>query len=151
MSNGEEPYRFVLEFDIGNNVVRAVHWGVCTLPDLKKSVDAVVTDPRWTPGMGVFTDFREANASRLSSEDMRNYAVHLGSHTAAIAGSRAATIVDKPLNFGMVRVWEAHAAIQGHPVEHRLFQSVEEAEAWLGWARKNDSRRFVSRRMAPRI
>ncbi|MBE0532851.1 MAG: hypothetical protein IH626_18675 [Rhodospirillales bacterium] len=128
----EESYRFELQFDAERNMVRAFHAGLCTLPLLKAFLDAIVNDPRWAAGMMLLSDFRQTDASHLSNDDMREYAAHTARYFDRIAGSKAATVADKPLNFGMVRVWEAFAAIRETPIEHRVFQTLEEAERWLG-------------------
>lgn len=129
---GEAPYRFDLDFDAEHNVMRAVQVGRCTLCDLKTFIDALLTDPRWTPGMRLFNDFRRADASGLSNDDLREYLWHALKHTEAIVGARSATVVDSPVNYGVVRVWEAFAALEDAPFVHRVFRSVEEAACWLG-------------------
>lgn len=131
MSDGNDVNSFELTFDEKRNVMYAVHCGQYTLPLLKKYTDAIVNHPRWRPGMSLLADFRRADASQLSSEDVQTYVQYSRQFSEKMVGTRVATVADKPLNFGMIRVWEAYASIEGSVLEYRLFKTVEEAEAWL--------------------
>lgn len=136
MVAGGETYRFELAFDTDHGLVRAVHSGKCSLADLTGFVDAVLTDPRWKPGMNVLSDFRKADPSEFSGDDMRQYVAHCLNYFSETIGTKVASVVESPLNYGIIRIWDAEAEIQKSPIENRIFDSMEEAENWLGVPQK---------------
>jgi hypothetical protein len=131
-----DRYWFNLEFEPQNSLVRALHFGPCTLDDLKGFVDAVFTDSHWKTGMNVLSDFRQADPSDFSGDDMRQYVAYSKKYAGEAVGTKVATVVESPLNFGIVRIWDAEAEIQASPIENKLFDSLEAAEDWLGVPRK---------------
>lgn len=131
-----DAYGFSLEFDTEIGLVRAVQWGKVHLKDWVGFADAILTDPRWKPGMSLLSDIRKADLSEFTFDDMQQYVTHVLTYERETVGTRVATVVATSLNFGVIRMWDAQAEIQQTPVQNRVFQSMDEAEAWLGVARE---------------
>ena len=132
MAGKQEGYWFEIEFDPEAGLVRAAHFGRSTPDDLRRFIDALLTDPRWKPGMKLISDFRCNDPSSFSADDLRDCVAHEVGYAVQTAGTKVATVVDSPLAYGISRIWLAQAALQGSPIEYRIFDSVEAAERWLG-------------------
>lgn len=131
MDGSDHQYRFEIEFDQNAGLARAAHFGRSTPDDVKRFIDTLVTDPRWRPGMNLLTDFRGNDPSMLNTDDLRDCVAHMVGYAAETVGTKVATVVDSPLSYGISRIWEAQAAMQGSSIEFRIFDTVKAAERWL--------------------
>ena len=136
MDGSDHLYRFEIEFDLERGLVRTEHFGRSTADGLKRFIDAMLTDPRWQPGMDVITDFRSSDPSLLSAENMRDCVAYTAGYAGRTLGTKVATVVDSPLSYGISRIWSAQVAMQGAPIEFRIFDTVKAAERWLTVGRR---------------
>ena len=136
MDGSDHLYRFEIEFDTEEGMVRTEHFGRSTAEGLKRFIDAVLTDPRWLPGMNLITDFRGSDPSLLSAENLRECVAYTVGYAERAVGTRVATVVNSPLSYGISRIWGAQVAMQGAPTEFRIFDTVKAAERWLKAGRR---------------
>ena len=136
MDGSDHLYRFEIEFDSEKGLVRTEHFGRSTADGLKRFIDALLTDPRWRPGMNVITDFRNSDPSLLSAENLRDCVAYTIGYVERTVGTKVATVVDSPLSYGISRIWGAQIAMQGAPTEFRIFDTEKAAERWLTTGRR---------------
>jgi hypothetical protein len=104
--------------------------GVALAREMLEHRRTILSDPRLRPGMNALYDLMELDLSALSNDDIRALAddsrrygnVHL--HAAAIAAQ-------KPLAFGLARMFEAYASTTNFAEHMTVVDSVPAAYAWL--------------------
>jgi hypothetical protein len=111
--------------------------GMAEIEGFRSYLDGVLASPSWRPGVPVLVDFRQLVSDNLTRDDVeRLVALHVP-YLGRIGGSPIAVVVSRPSDFGVVRVWEAHAA-EMFPV-HEVFYDVDVALIWLRSRRHNAS------------
>ena len=85
------------------------------------------------PGMSILWDLSEANASRMTSSDIRRIA---GQNKARLKKAgvpyKAAFLAPRDIEFGLSRMYEMFA--DASLVENRVFRNLEDARRWLSSA-----------------
>lgn len=89
----------------------------------------VLSDPGWKPGTAALIDFRELRLEHLSFPDVERIVELHVPYLTRIGKSPMAVVVSRPVDFGVVRMWESLAADM-FPV-HRVFYDIAEARTWL--------------------
>ena len=92
-------------------------------------LDALLADPAWKRGMHVLVDFRGLSTDHLSVAQVQEIVDLHAPYMERIGSSPVAVVVSRPVDFGMVRMWEAMAA-QMFP-RHEVFYSMDDATRWL--------------------
>lgn len=113
--------------DASRMTVRA--WGMAEVPGFIAYLLAAVDHPAWRPGIPALMDFRDLDVGRLSGTDIQRLADLHAPYAEMLAQGRIAVLVARPVEFGMVRMWQAF--VHHMHLAHGVFYSLEEAEAWL--------------------
>jgi hypothetical protein len=95
----------------------------------REYLEGVLSDPAWTPGTAALIDFRDLRLEHLSFRDVEEIVELHVPHVTRIGNSPMAVVVSRPVDFGLVRMWESLAADM-FPL-HSVFYEVDEALSWL--------------------
>ena len=106
-------------------VVSDEHW---TLEEWMTSVDALLADPRYEPGMGLLHD-RRRTARTPFSQEVRAAVDFIRARADALGKARWGLVVEGLAGYGMGRM--AEALIDGSSIELRVFRDLAVAEAWV--------------------
>ncbi len=128
----ENKFGFELHFERDAGLVRLVYRGTAHLNGLIEATDTLINRRLWQPRMKILTDLRNVDMSDLNSDDFRNLAAHVSAYDHRHLASKSAAVVNKPLEYGLSRVFMTNAEMDDVPTEQKLFGTVEEAEEWLG-------------------
>ena len=104
--------------------------GCATLEGFDAFLEAMLSDPRWRPGMSILGDHSELDMSGLSSQDIENLVSSRLLRADAIGTGRLAIVAGESLTFGFGRVAEAYAE-NVLPYRMNIFYTTDEALAWL--------------------
>ena len=69
--------------------------------------------------------------SYLDSGAIREYAEYIKRYKDIFSKARIATVVDKEVDFGIVRTWDTIVDALGMPLDHKVFKDMDEARRWL--------------------
>jgi|GEM_PF-2783326 len=127
-----------LSFPADRRFALVITHGAASLEGFLAFTLEVARHPAWASRLSMLVDHRDLDLSTMKKSDVDAYRRFctklLSAIPAAGAGAvRAATVVARPLDFGIVRQWEI-------PLEdelvlvHRAFQSYTDAETWLARA-----------------
>lgn len=98
--------------------------------DVRQAYAIRTGHPEFRPEMGILWDLSEANASRMTSSDIRRIA---GLNKARLKKNgvryKAAFIAPRDIEYGLSRMYEMFA--DASLVENRVFRTHEEARRWL--------------------
>ena len=83
----------------------------------------------WRASKRYLWDFRDLRSGPGKSEDLHNGVDLLELNRALWAGSRAALLVERDIDFGIARMFQALA--EGMGVEYQVFRDEQTARAWL--------------------
>jgi len=104
-------------------------WGAAEVGGFLAYLQEAVKQPGWYPEIPALMDFRQLDVSCLSPADIVQLAeLHLP-YADTLARSRIAVLVSRPVDYGVVRMWEA--LVHQMNLAHAVFYSLAEAEAWL--------------------
>lgn len=126
---------YELSFPIDRPFALVVTHGSATLEGFTAFTLEVARHPAWATCLSMLVDHRDLDLATMKKNDVDAYRRFcsrlLSAIPAAGAGTvRAATVVSRPLDFGIVRQWEI-------PLEdelvlvHRAFLDYDAAAAWL--------------------
>jgi hypothetical protein len=94
-----------------------------------EAFDAAVADERYRKGMARLWDFRDADLSAFDTATIAGMATYSLNFPPGINDVKVAFVASRPLEFGLSRVFQAHAEESKTTIS--VFYSMEEAEAWL--------------------
>lgn len=103
--------------------------GQATVAGFAKFLIEAVEHPSWRSGIPVLLDFRTLELAHLTSAQVIQIALEQRPHADKIAASPIAVLVSRTVDFGVVRMWQAHSSDMN--LTHEAFYSVEEAKGWL--------------------
>jgi len=122
---------FEITFDADSDFAVVRTRGLASAEGFTAYLRALVSDPRWRPGMDVLSDHSELDAGHLAARDIEGLvSIHLP-FAEAIGHGLCAVVAGSSLKFGLARMFEAHAEKQ-LPFRLRVFATAEEAYSWLG-------------------
>jgi hypothetical protein len=104
--------------------------GVITQPERLQTILAWIKDPAYGPGLDTFCDFSATESTPKLSE-LREIVATIGDHASAIGPTKVAILTAKPVTFGVARVFEALAEVEGTPLQIKAFFDRDLAWAWL--------------------
>lgn len=134
----EDKHAVEFQFDPENGLVRETHGGKLTLEGMIKTVATAQEHPLFEPGGALLVDLRGADFTETTSDDIRGLADHMLSVGSDRHPRKIAAIVKAPLGYGFNRMLQAYIDINELPIEHRVFESIKEAEEWLGVKKRDD-------------
>ena len=82
------------------------------------------------PSLHRLWDFRDADLTAWSLDDMRGFIATVAREPGARAGTRVAALVSRDVDFGMARMFEALSA-GDLPFEMCIFRDATAAEEWI--------------------
>lgn len=80
----------------------------------------------------VLWDCSSGSVKNITSKEFRQIAEKMKKIAEKRVGGKTAFVGDVTADFGMGRMYEAFAEIEGLPVEYRTFKNLEDARKWLG-------------------
>ncbi|MDD9933552.1 MAG: hypothetical protein OXT09_08115 [Myxococcales bacterium] len=114
--------------DLQRQLTRTRAWGVVTDDDLRAHVNALQADANNRVELDAIFDGSLIERLQVSAEGVRAAAQHLRPEPGIASGRMAMIAPPSKTAFGMGRMYELLRA----DLEIGIFQSVAEAEAWLG-------------------
>lgn len=118
-----------LRHEIRAGVLRLVLDGDYEQAALESAVSEALADPAYRAGMSLLIDSRRTGGDG-SSAALRERVRFLRSTREHFSG-KCALVVTGLLRFGLARMFASLAEVEG--IEVRVFQDMDEAEAWIGW------------------
>jgi hypothetical protein len=122
------PMTYRIDPDAGVLYVLAV--GVITQPERIKAFQGWMNDPAFRPGLDAFCDFSDTESTPTLAQ-LRELLDMIDRNAARIGLSRLAILTAKPITFGVARVFEALAQVEGAPIQVQVFFDRDEAWRWL--------------------
>ncbi len=122
--------RYEIEFHEGQITdAQVTVSGEMTVEGNRTWLAALVSDPRWRPGMKILVDAHAVDPGTFAGDDVQAVADTTVSDDAIWGACRIAAIVDSPVVYGLVRMWQAFTADM--ELRTDVFYSRDEALAWL--------------------
>ncbi|MBI5062584.1 MAG: hypothetical protein HZB87_03705 [Desulfatitalea sp.] len=116
--------------DLAAGIITHKVTGDLLLEDVQQAFAIRTGHPEFRPEMGVLWDLSEANASRMTSNDIRRIA---GQNKARLKKTgvpyKVAFLAPRDIEYGLSRMYEMFA--DASLVENRVFRTLEEARRWL--------------------
>ena len=105
--------------------------GPASIEGYEAMMRALISDPKFRPGVGLIVDHTNVDISALTAADIEQ-AADLRTRLAGNVVPRAAGVVGpgSPMRYGLGRMFEAFVELQPG-TDITLFETVEEAKAWL--------------------
>jgi hypothetical protein len=104
-------------------------WGPAEASGFIAYLLEAVNHPAWRPGIPALMDFRDLDIGRLGAADAWQVADQHQPYAKILAAAPIAVVVSRPVDFGMVRMWES--LVHQMHLAHEVFYAMAEAEAWL--------------------
>jgi hypothetical protein len=83
--------------------------GVVEAEGILEYVKAAVAHPGWRQGMPVLVDFRNIDTDGVEYSDIKRIAAMLAPYASTVGGLRAAVVVSRPQDYGLIKIWEVLA------------------------------------------
>ena len=80
----------------------------------------------------ILWDVTNADFSALQANQLHEIAENISRISEVRRGGKTAFVYDKPLEYGIGRMFQAYSEMEDMPFEVQSFQSFEEATTWLG-------------------
>jgi len=104
--------------------------GKATVNGFDELLTGLADSPRWETGTSQLVDHRSLIMAHLTSEDMHGIKEIVEKHREKLGDGRCAFVVNDPLGFGLVRMYELIGGGDIH-FEINVFYTIEEAVDWL--------------------
>ncbi|MFQ5536944.1 MAG: hypothetical protein ACE5GJ_05775 [Gemmatimonadota bacterium] len=122
------PLRYSIDPD--QKLVKTVAEATLTDEDILAHKRALLSDPRYQPGMREISDVRGVTEFQVTPRGVSAF-VGVDRHTAAVrGGARLAILADRDVVFGMARMYQEMTGGEAGTVG--VFRTLEEACVWLG-------------------
>lgn len=102
--------------------------GAVTRDEYEPGIQRLLDDPRFTAGMALIFDLRQADLTALRADDFRHFQAVNQMMASRRGVGRSALVVSSALQYGMMRMYGSLAATAN--LKNELFHSVEDAVAW---------------------
>ena len=120
------PAEYRVDEELGCVFSRA--FGILTDEDLFQHQSRLTADPAFRSDLNQRWDFCGLEEVQVTSAAIQR----LAASNPFGSGSRRAAIVDSPVAYGLVRMFQAYA--DDSPDDVQVFQDAKEADEWLGIA-----------------
>ena len=80
----------------------------------------------------ILWDVTNADLSALQADQLKQIAENMSRISEARRGGKTAFVYDKPLEYGIGRMFQAYSEMEDMPFKVQSFQSFDEAREWLG-------------------
>lgn len=125
----ERTMNWNARFETGSSLLTLTASGVARVDGFREYLEGVLSDPSWEPGTAALLDFRDLRLEHLSFREVEEIVALHVPHVTRIGNSPMAVVVSRPVDFGLVRMWESLAADM-FPM-HSVFYEVDETLTWL--------------------
>ena len=102
--------------------------GVVTGDEL---VSAVTQFYSTNPTTNVLLDFRNADVTALSNDDIKKLLVLVEQHSSKRFKGKTAFVVKDDISFGLSRMYQNYAEMYELPIANRVFRDFQQAMDWL--------------------
>ena len=117
-----------VSIDVEKNLVHRELHGRVSAEELLESIDAVVNDPDFRPGMKSLNDLRGV-IHTADTEYVMKIAQALMGYADRLASAKVAIVVSADVVFGMMRMLQSY--ISDSPLDVMVFKDLDEAKEWL--------------------
>ncbi|HVN79956.1 MAG TPA: hypothetical protein VMW38_13230 [Terriglobia bacterium] len=124
-----------IKFEKDGSLISITASGIPDIEGFRSYLQAITSSPDWRPGIPVLCDLRNLDTSKVTATVIRGVVDLHVELTDRYWSSPVAVVVSRPVDFGMVRMFEAYT--RNMCPEYEVFYSVEDA---LEWLRKNSRR-----------
>lgn len=121
---------YTIEFDPSVSFATITGSGEPTFAGFVGYLTELVENPAWTPEMPALVDHRKLHIDLLTSDQVREVVNLHKPFAERIGNGRIAVVVSRPVDFGLVRMFET-IADEMFP-QFRVFYTIEESMDWLG-------------------
>ena len=104
--------------------------GQATAKGFSETTEALVSSPKWTPGMNILIDYSDLDLSNAASTNVNSFARALAPHRDQLGSGLCACVNTKPLNFGLGRMWQVFMEEHSN-LKVAVFYDINEAKNWL--------------------
>jgi hypothetical protein len=84
------------------------------------------------PTQNVIWDFREANLTKITSDQFQQIVDSVQHLTGKRKGGKTAFLASRDLEFGVARMTQAFTEMNASPLNVKVFKSIDEATLWIG-------------------
>ena len=116
------------QLDLALGLVRTDSWGTLSDEEVVELYQKIRDDPAFNPAFRQLCDLRKVTKITTTVETLRS----LAQSRIFAPGARRAFVVDRQVDFGLSRLFQAYSEVEGATIE--VFREMEEAKAWLGLA-----------------
>jgi hypothetical protein len=128
-------WRYALSWGGGPEDLLVVADGVATAQLVAEYTREALADERSRPGMLILVDYRKADLSQLTQADLDTRLTMMTRDATPLQGSKLAIVVGRAVDFGIMRMLHQRGDLvlesAGVDFERHVFESMEEARAWL--------------------
>ena len=105
--------------------------GIVTDDDLLNSFKSFYESELWISGMNELTDLSEGDASQITADGLRRFAIFTEQifRKNGVEFSKTAVYSPKELSFGLSRMYEV--MIDESPEHFHVFRDIDKAKRWL--------------------
>ena len=118
-----------IKFEKEGSLLTITASGIPDTEGFRSYLEAAASNPEWHQGIRVLCDFRELDTSRVTAYVLRGIADLHKKFTDRYGSNPVAVVVSRPVDFGMLRMFEAYAG--NMCPDYKVFYSVENALEWL--------------------
>lgn len=118
-----------LQFDEGLNIAHIKLSGELSERIILEAFDAAVSHEKYRTGMSRLWDFSDADLSSLDAATVIRMTKYSARFPPGISNVKVAFVATTPLEYGLVRMFEAHS--EDVDTQVRVFHTTEEAVTWL--------------------
>lgn len=126
---GRMPITWHIDEDAKLVTVRVV--GLLTLDDARRTLTELYAQPSYRPPMVDLWDLRRAQIE-AGPGDVQTLVRFIQARRGSGGTDQTALVVASMVDFGLSRMYEAHAEASHLPISIRAFTQLDEAYAWLG-------------------
>ena len=113
-----------------DGIIEATTEGDASLAEMTGMIAGILSHEKWRRGGAVLVDHSRLNAAPLTLGQVRALADLAAESREQVGTTRIAHLVERDLEFGLVRMWESFVENQWD-ARIRCFRSRDEALAWL--------------------
>lgn len=125
----------MVKIDLERNIALIEVSGTPTSAEIQDSIDELLRHPDHVDGMDEIWDFRKATMVSFREKELQNLATFIRERLPKLA-QRTALVIAEDVDYGIGRMWMAHAENLNADQDRELFKNMEEAVEWLLSSRK---------------
>ena len=103
--------------------------GKMSFDDIKSAYEAISLRPEFREDMNSIWDIRDADASKLDSQDVMRIARYIETQLKDRSKFKAAVLVSRYLEYDLSRVYQVASA--DLPAKIEIFNNLEDAKKWV--------------------